>query len=78
MYTPHADRVSALLFHVKATAPKPKLNIGFRVEVLWQALTLPETNMETQKGPHKQSFKNGTIWVSMLVSRSVLIFWVWT
>ena len=35
--------------------------------------TLPETNMETQKGPYKDysPFKKGLIWVSMLVWGSV-------
>ena len=35
--------------------------------------TLPETNMETQKGPYKDcsSFKKGAIWISMLVWGSV-------
>ena len=35
--------------------------------------TLPETNMETQKGPYKDysPFKKGAIWVSMLIWGSV-------
>ena len=38
-----------------------------------QGFTLPETNMETQKGPYKDysPFKKGAIWVSMLVWGSV-------
>ena len=41
------------------------------------ATTLPETNMETQKGPYKdyRFFKKRAISVSMLVWGSVL-FWV--
>ena len=38
--------------------------------------TLPETNMETQKGPYEDysPFKKGTIWISMLVWGNVYIY----